>query len=222
MFRLFYITILLYCPWPSAAQHYAFEIARVKYGGGGDWYSDERSLPELLEFVRERTLLDVAPEPEVVELGSDMLFAYPYLYLTGHGNVLFTDSEAVRLRRYLENGGFLHIDDNYGIDTAIRREMLKVFSDQSFVELPFDHPIFYAHFTFSGGLPKIHEHDGKSAQGFGLFDSGGRLCVFYSYESDLGDGWEPEVVHDLSPDVRERALAMGANILVYAMMLPSS
>ena len=222
MKRLTATVILLSWAWPAASQDHAFEIARVKYGGGGDWYSDERSLPELLRFVRAHTLLDVAPEPAVVEPGSDMLFAYPYLYLTGHGNVVFTVNEAIRFRKYLENGGFLHIDDNYGIDAAIRREMQKIFPEQAFVELSFDHPIFRTHFTFSEGLPKIHEHDGKPAQGFGLFDSDGRLCVFYSYESDLGDGWEPESVHDLAHEVRERALRMGTNILVYAMMLPPS
>ncbi len=204
----------------AAAQDHAFTIARVKYDGGGDWYSDERSLPELLTYVRANTLLDVDPRPDVVELGSDKVYSYPYLYITGHGNVVFAPDEVRRLRRYLDGGGFLHVDDNYGLDEAFRREIVKVFPGQDLVELPFDHPIFHAHYSFPAGLPKIHEHDGKPAQGFGLFDSSGRLCVFYSYESDLGDGWEPEDVHDNPPEVRERALKMGVNIIVYAMTLP--
>ena len=211
-------TVSLLAVAPAAAQDpHAFQIARVKYDGGGDWYSDPQSLPELLRFVRESTNIDVAPEPEVVELSSDRIFRFPYVYLTGHGNVSLTEREALRLRRYLLGGGFLHIDDNYGLDRHIRREMQKVFPDQEFIELPFDHPIFTSHFTFVNGLPKIHEHDGKPAQGFGLFDENGRLMVFYSYESDLGDGWEPEDVHNDPPEVRRAALQMGANIMVYAM-----
>ncbi len=201
----------------AVAQDHAFAIARVKYGGGGDWYSDEQSLPELLSYVRTHTLLDVAPRPDVVELSSDKLFTYPYLYLTGHGNVVLTPAEVRSLRRYLLQGGFLHVDDNYGIDAAIRRELRKVLPDQEFDELPFDHAIYHAHYSFPGGLPKIHEHDGRPSQGFGLFDETGRLCVFYSYESDLGDGWEPATVHDNPPELREKALQMGTNILVFAM-----
>lgn len=204
---------------PSHAQdQHSVEIARVKYGGGGDWYSDEQSLTELLKFVRQQTLIDVAPKEEVVELTSDKLFSYPYLYLTGHGNVHFTQEEAQRLRRYLEGGGFLHIDDNYGLDKHIRREMKKVFPEQEFVELPFDHPIYHTQFEFSNGLPKVHEHDGKPPQGFGMLSSNGRLMVFYSYESDLGDGWEPPSVHENPGQLRQKALQMGANILAYAMM----
>ena len=207
--------------WEAAAQEHTFTIARVKYGGGGDWYSDEQSLVELLKFTRDNTLLDVAPKEDVVELTSSKLFTYPYLYLTGHGNVVFEEDEVRRLRRYLENGGFLHIDDNYGLEKHIRREMKKVFPEQEFVELPFSHPIYHTHYDFPNGLPKIHEHDGKPPQGFGLFTRDGRLCVFFSYESDLGDGWEPESVHDNPPPVRDKALKMGVNILVYAMMSPS-
>ena len=203
---------------PAAAQDaYTAHIARVKYGGGGDWYGDEQSLVQLLQYVRENTLLDVAPREDVVELSSEKLFTYPYLYLTGHGNVQFTDEEAERLRRYLDGGGFLHIDDNYGLDKHIRREMKKVYPDQEFAELPFSHPIYHTHYTFEKGLPKIHEHDGKPAQGFGLFAPDGRLVVFYSYESDLGDGWEPPAVHNDPPEKRRQALQMGTNILTYAM-----
>ncbi|GAB5519018.1 MAG: DUF4159 domain-containing protein [Rhodothermales bacterium] len=196
----------------------AIQVARVKYGGGGDWYGDEQSLVQLLRFVKENTLLEVAEREEVVELSSPKLFSYPYLYLTGHGNVRFSDDEARRLRRYLEHGGFLHIDDNYGMDEHIRREMQKVFPERTFVELPFSHPIYHTQFDFASGLPKIHEHDGAPAQGFGILDSEGRLMVFYSYESDLGDGWEPTSVHENPPEKRRAALQMGANILAYAMM----
>ncbi|PSQ99019.1 MAG: hypothetical protein BRD48_05340 [Bacteroidetes bacterium QS_9_68_14] len=192
-------------------------IARVQYGGGGDWYSDEHALPELLAFVRRHTLLDVAPQAATVKLSTDQVFTYPYLYLTGHGNVRFAPPEVKRLRRYLTGGGFLHIDDNYGLDKSIRRELEKVFPDKKLRLLPDDHPIYSAHFDFPGGLPKIHEHDGQAAQGFGLFSDAGRLMVFYSYESDLGDGWDPASVHDNSEATRRQALRMGTNVLVYAM-----
>ena len=163
---------------PAIAQDaYTLSIARIKYGGGGDWYSDEQSLTELIKFATDMTLLDIAPREDVVELSSDKVFTYPYLYLTGHGNVRFTAAEIERLRRYLEGGGFLHIDDNYGLDSHIRREMKKVFPDRDFVELPFEHPIFHTHFDFPNGLPKVHEHDGKAPQGFGLFIEN-RLAVF--------------------------------------------
>ena len=212
------ITLLFAPAWKLFAQdNYTAQIARIKYGGGGDWYSDDKSLIELLRFAKSNTLLDLAPREEIVELSSDKLFSFPYLYLTGHGNVRFSDLEAERLRRYLEGGGFLHIDDNYGLDRHIRREMKKVFPDKEFIELPFDHSIFKNHFTFTQGLPKIHEHDNKPPQGFGLFE-GDRLIVFYSYESDLGDGWEPEEVHNVPPQKRLAALRMGVNILTYAMM----
>ena len=202
----------------SAQSEYSFRIARVKYGGGGDWYSDPQSLKELLAFVRSQTHVDVSPREEVVELSSDNLYSFPYVYLTGHGNVRFSEDEAIRLRRYLEQGGFLHIDDNYGLDRHIRREMKKVFPDREFIELPFSHGIYHSRFEFPDGLPKIHEHDGKPPQGFGLLREDGRLMVFYSYESDLGDGWEPESVHNDPPEKRLAALRMGANILTYAMM----
>ena len=222
MHRLCCLSILLFLllalPLESSAQDdYTIQIARVKYGGGGDWYSDEKSLSELLSFVKSNTLLDVAPREEVVELSSDKVFTFPYLYLTGHGNVRFTDAESQRMRKYLEGGGFLHIDDNYGLDRHIRREMKKVFPDKEFVEIPFDHPIFNTHYSFSNGLPKIHEHDGNAPQGFGLF-IGERLAVFYTYESDLGDGWEPEEVHNVPRAKRLAALQMGTNILTFAMM----
>jgi len=213
------LTLLVGLREAVAQDDYAFRIARIKYAGGGDWYGDETSLVRLLRFVREHTLLNVAPEEDIVELTSDKLFNYPYVYLTGHGNVRFSDQEAKRLRRYLINGGFLHIDDNYGLDKHIRREMKKVFPELDFVELPFSHPIYHTHFEFPNGLPKIHQHDGKPAQGFGLIHDG-RLVVFYSYESDLGDGWEPASVHNDPPEKKQAALEMGTNILTYAMLRP--
>ncbi|GMQ81705.1 MAG: DUF4159 domain-containing protein [Rhodothermia bacterium] len=202
----------------SAQSDYSFRVARVKYGGGGDWYSDPQSLKELLAYVRSQTFIDVSPREEIVELSSDDLFSFPYLYLTGHGNVRFNEDEILRLRRYLEGGGFLHIDDNYGLDPAIRREIRKVFPEKNFVELPFSHQIYHTRFEFPNGLPKIHEHDGKPPQGFGILSDNGRLMVFYSYESDLGDGWEPESVHNDPPEKRLAALRMGTNIIAYAMM----
>ena len=192
-------------------------IARVQYQGGGDWYSDEESLVELLAYTRQHTLLDVGQEEATVELSSDELFQYPYLYLTGHGNVTFSATEVDRLRRYLTHGGFLHIDDNYGLDEHIRPELQKVFPEKELVEVPFDHPIYHTRYDFPNGLPKIHEHDGEAPRGYGLFDESGRLMVFYTHETDLGDGWEPASVHDNPPEKRRAALRMGVNILTYAM-----
>ena len=190
-------------------------IARVQYGGGGDWYSGD-PLPTLIEFARDHALLDLSAEPETVQLDSDRLFLFPFLFLNGHGNVAFTEAEAERLRRYLTSGGFLFVNDDYGLDESLRREMAKVFPEQEFAVLPASHPIYSAHFAFPEGMPKIHEHDGEPAQGLGLFHEG-RLVVFYAYQSDLADGWEPEGVHPNPPDVREQALRMGVNLLVYAM-----
>lgn len=215
---LFVLLAVWIMPFEAYAQEsYAFTIARIKYEGGGDWYGDPESLPELLSFVRKETLLDVAPREEVVELSSDNLFSYPYVYLTGHGNVRWSSSEALRLRRYLENGGFLHIDDNYGLDAYIRRELKKVFPELELVELPFTHDLYSLVFPFPNGLPKVHEHDGKPPQGFALVNEEGRVMVYYTYETDLGDGWEPMSVHEKPESLRKASLQMGTNILVYAM-----
>lgn len=203
---------------PAPAQEDpTIQIARVQYQGGGDWYSDEESLVELLAFARQHTLLDVGTEEEVVELTSDNVFSYSYLYLTGHGNVTFSSAEADRLRRYLLQGGFLHIDDNYGLDEYIREELTKVFPDRELVELPFDHALYHTRYDFPDGLPKIHEHDGERPQGYAILDDHGRVMVFYTHETDLGDGWEPASVHDNPPEKRRAALRMGINILTYAM-----
>jgi len=195
---------------------YDFTIGRLKYGGGGDWYADPSSLPNLLAAVNERTTIRATPREATVEITDPELFSYPYLYMTGHGNVRFTEEEVAILRNYFAAGGFLHADDNYGMDSSFRREIKKVFPDSPLIELPFDHPIYSSFYTFTDGLPKIHEHDGKPAQGFGIFYDN-RLTVFYTYECDLGDGWEDPGVHDDPPEKREAALQMGVNIVVYSL-----
>jgi hypothetical protein len=191
-------------------------VARLHYDGGGDWYANPSSLPNLLAAVRERTGLSVAPRERVVRLTDADLWDLPYLYMTGHGNVAFSAAEVALLRRYLEQGGFLHADDNYGMDPSFRREIARVFPDHPLVEVPVDHPVYHLLYEFPDGLPKIHEHDGKPAQGFGVFLAG-RLVVYYSYESDLGDGWEDPEVHRDPPEKREAALRMGVNLVAYAV-----
>lgn len=192
-------------------------IGRVHYDGGGDWYANPSSLPNLLAEITDRTALRVQAREQVVTITSPDLWDLPYLYMTGHGNVLFSDEEVLLLRRYLENGGFLHADDNYGMDESFRREIARVFPNRPLVEIPLGHPVYHMVYEFPRGIPKIHEHDGKPAQGFGVFVDG-RLAVFYSYQTDLGDGWEDANVHDDPPDVRELAFRMGVNLFVYSMV----
>ena len=189
------------------------QIALLKYRGGGDWYANPTSLPNLVKFCNQNLGMSLG-EPATVEVGSRDIFNYPFVHLTGHGNVVFSDEEAMNLRTYLISGGFLHIDDNYGLDKFIRPQMKKVFPELEFVELPHSHSIYRQKYTFPNGLPKIHEHDNKPAQGFGLIYEGRLLC-FYSYETDLGDGWEDYVVHLNSEETRTKALQMGANIIQY-------
>jgi len=190
------------------------KIGLLKYGGGGDWYANPTSLPNLIKFCNKNINTNINPEPVTVEVGSNELFNVPFVHMTGHGNVHFSDTDVKNLRLYLESGGFLHIDDNYGMDKYVRREMKKVFPELDFVELPDSHPIYHQVYDFEKGLPKVHVHDGKPAQGFGLIYKG-RLICFYTYECDLGDGWEdPEVHHD-SKTTRLKALKMGANIISY-------
>ncbi len=210
------LIVILFSSAQCIAQQSAVKLARLKYGGGGDWYNDPSGEVNLLKFVRQNTNINVEPVYEFVDLASDNIFMYPMLFLTGHGNVNFSDAEVKRLRAYLQNGGFLYIDDDYGLDGPIRREMKKVFPEQNFIELPFNHPIYSAHFKFPNGLPKIHEHDMKSPQGFGLF-ADGRLCVYYTYETNPSDGWADPDVHNDPPDKREVALKIGLNIIVYAL-----
>jgi hypothetical protein len=191
-------------------------IGRLHYDGGGDWYANPSSLPNLLAALKTRTTLRVAPEEKVVTLSDDELWNVPYLYMTGHGNVRWSNQDLQTLRRYLEQGGFLHADDNYGMDMSIRRELGRLFPDHPLVEVPLEHPVYHLVYEFPRGIPKIHQHDQKPAQGFGIFLDG-RLAVYYSYQSDLGDGWEdPEVHHD-PPAKREAALRMGVNLFAYAV-----
>ena len=191
-------------------------IGRLHYDGGGDWYANPSSLPNLLGALKTRTTLRVAVEEKVVTLSDDELWNIPYLYMTGHGNVRWSNQDLLTLRRYLEQGGFLHADDNYGMDASIRRELGRLFPDHPLVEVPLDHPVYHLVYEFPRGIPKIHQHDSKPAQGFGIFLDG-RLVVYYSFQSDLGDGWEdPEVHHD-PPAKREAALRMGVNLFAYAV-----
>ena len=192
------------------------KFARVKYSGGGDWYNDMSAEINLLKYIANKTNIPVDPVYEYVDLATDNLFIYPLLFLTGHGNINFTEAEVSRLKAYLQNGGFLYIDDDYGLDEFIRKEMKKVFPEQNFVELPFSHGIYNSYFKFPNGLPKVHEHDNKLPQGFGLF-SQGRLCVFYTYESNLGDGWPDPEIHQDTPEIREKSFQMGTNIIVWAL-----
>ncbi|MDD5569843.1 MAG: DUF4159 domain-containing protein [Bacteroidales bacterium] len=196
------------------SQQPTIQIALLKYNGGGDWYANPTSLPNLIKFCNQNTGTNINPDNAVVEVGSADIFNYPFVHMTGHGNVIFSAVEAQNLRNYLIGGGFLHIDDNYGINQYVRREMKKVFPELDFIELSPNHPIYHQKFDFPKGIPKIHEHDGKLAQGFGIIYKN-RLVCYYSYESDLGDGWEdPDVHHDSEP-VRQKALKMGADIIQY-------
>lgn len=190
------------------------KIAKLKYNGGGDWYANKTGLPNLIRYCNEQLGSILSAEEEVVEAGSPEIFNFPYVYMTGHGNVVFSAQEVDNLRRYLIGGGFLHIDDNYGLDKYVRLEMKKVFPELDFIELPFSHPIYHQKFSFPNGLPKIHEHDGKPAQGFGLIYQG-RLVCFYSYECDLGNGWEDQSIHNDPESVRQQALKMGTNIISF-------
>lgn len=191
-------------------------IGRLHYDGGGDWYANPSSLPNLLAAIRSRTILRVGTEEKVVTLSDDDLWNVPYIYMTGHGNVRWSDQDLATLRQYLRQGGFLHADDNYGMDASIRRELARLFPGQPLVEVPLDHPVYHLIYEFPKGIPKIHVHDGKPAQAFGIFLDG-RLAVFYSYQTDLGDGWEDPQVHNDSADKREAALRMGVNLFAYAV-----
>ncbi|KXK23014.1 MAG: transmembrane prediction [Bacteroidetes bacterium OLB12] len=190
------------------------KIAKLKYNGGGDWYANKTALPNLVEFCNKELGTTIQIDDEVAEAGSTDIYNYPYVYMTGHGNVVFSADDARNLRNYLISGGFLHIDDNYGLDKFIRLELKKVFPELELTEVPYSHAIYHQKFNFPAGLPKIHEHDGKPAQGFGLFYEG-RLVVFYSYECDLGNGWEDQRIHNVPAEKRQQALQMGANILSY-------
>jgi len=206
--------ILLFISGIAIAQSTSVRIGLLKYKGGGDWYANPTSLPNLVKFCNETLNTNIQADYVSVEPGSTDIFSCAFVHMTGHGNVIFSDYEAENLRNYLLSGGFLHIDDNYGMDEFVRRELKKVFPDIELVELPFDHPIYHSKFDFPQGLPKIHEHDNKAPQGFGIIENG-RLLVFYSYECDLGDGWEDYAVHRDSEETHTKALQMGANIITY-------
>ena len=194
---------------------YAQDVAILKYNGGGDWYANPTAIPNLVAFTNQNIKTNISNNPQTVAVNSNDIYNFPILFLTGHGNVYFSDEETSNLRNYLISGGFLHISDNYGLDKFIRRELKKVFPSLEFKEIPSNHPIYNQTFKFPNGIPKIHEHDKKSAQGFGLFYEG-RLIVFYDYETDLSDGWEDEIIHNNPKKVREKALKMGSNIIEYA------
>lgn len=192
----------------------AQQVAILKYSGGGDWYSNPTALPNLVAYCNDTINTTINTEIATVEPGSSDLFQYPYVHMTGHGNVFFNDADAQNLRNYMLSGGFLHIDDNYGMEPYLRKELVKVFPEYELLEIPSSHPIFQSHVSFPSGLPKIHEHDGARPQAFGIFHEG-RLVLLFTYESDLGDGWESPEVHNDPPAVRKLALDMGANILKY-------
>ena len=208
------LVIVLALGWNVSRSQQGPQLALLKYGGGGDWYANPTSLANLIRFCNDNLGTNLAKDYATVEVGSPEIFNYPFVHMTGHGNVSFTGQEAQNLRNYLIAGGFLHIDDNYGMDPFVRPQMKKVFPELDFVELPFDHPIYHQKYDFPKGLPKIHEHDNKPPQGFGLIYEG-RLVCFYSYESDLGDGWEDQMVHNDPPEKRLQALRMGANLVEY-------
>ncbi|MDC1162602.1 DUF4159 domain-containing protein [Tenacibaculum sp.] len=191
------------------------QVAVLKYNGGGDWYANPTALPNLIEYSNQYSNTKIDKNPQTVTSQDEDLFNFPIIFMTGHGNVFFSDEDIVNLKSYLVSGGFLHISDNYGLDKYIRREMKKVFPKLDFLEIPVEHPIYHQRFSFNKGLPKIHEHDKKPPKGLGLFYEG-RLIVFYDYECDLSDGWEDTSVHSNPKNVREKALQMGSNIIQYA------
>ena len=212
--KLKYLILVCLMMTTIMAQH--FTIARLHYGGGGDWYSNPSSLPNLLHYLQTHTAIIAADKEARIQLADDNLYSYPYLYMTGHGNVRFTDTEIIRLRTFLLRGGFLHADDNYGMDPSFRREIKRVFPEKELIPLPHNHPIFHQVYDFNNGLPKVHEHNNKPPQALALYEDD-RILVIYTYESDLGDGWEDAEVHNDPNYIREAALQMGVNIIHFAL-----
>jgi hypothetical protein len=210
------IILILLSSLTSFGQTSSYQIALLKYNGGGDWYSNlETSLPNLISFCNKNLKTNINKEQGIVDVGSSEIFNYPFLHITGHGNILFNGDETENLRNYLIGGGFLHISDNYGMDKFLRPQMKKVFPELEFVEIPYSHPIYHQKYNFNNGLPKIHEHDEKPPQGFGLIYEGKLVC-FYDFQCDLGDGWEDQEVHNDSDENRLKALQMGANLIQYS------
>ncbi|OQX87462.1 hypothetical protein B6D60_03810 [candidate division KSB1 bacterium 4484_87] len=218
--RIFYLFLLFVSTQNVFAQlsepSSKFTIARLKYRGGGDWYNDPSAIPNLLQFLKQHTNLQVAEDEQRVGIMDQELFSFPVIFMTGHGRIEFSDEEASRLRNYLEHGGFLYADDDYGMDKFFRTQIKKVFPDKKLVELPFSHPIYHSHFQFGSGLPKIHEHDGGPPHGYAIFHQG-RMVVFYSFNTNISDGWVDPEVHGDPEDVRREAFKMGTNIIVYAL-----
>jgi len=215
---LFLLLSFLTLSFKSEKQNsYTYQIARMKYNGGGNWYVSPTSLPNLIAFCNKNLGADINPQEAVVEPGSPEIFNYPLVHITGNGNITFSGDEAENIRNYLIGGGFLEVNDSYGMDSAFRKEIKKVFPELTLVELPFTHPIYHQKYDFPNGLPKIHEHDGKRPIGFGLIYNG-RLVCFYNYDADLGDGWEDHDVYNDPPENHEKALEMGANIVQYVML----
>lgn len=216
-FLVLFFSLILILPAETIAQVSGeFQIARAKYRGGGDWYNDPSSLQNLIDFTKKNAPINVSSSYRDVSIGSTEIHSFPFVYLTGHGNIAINSSEARNLREYLQNGGFLFIDDDYGLDEYIRPAMKQVLPDEEFVEIPFDHPIYDQIFHFPDGLPKVHEHDNEAPRGYGIFHEG-KLVVFYTVESNLGDGWADPEIHNDPPEIRQKALQMGANILIYAL-----
>lgn len=216
-FNKILLTLVLFSSILTAQDVSKFKIARLKYNGGGDWYNDPSAEVNLLKFVALNTNIKTNPVYEFIDLSTGNIFAYPFLFMTGHGNAVFSDNEAKKLRTYLENGGFLYVDDDYGFDKAFRRELKKIFPDKDLMELPFSYGLYNCFYDFPNGVPKTHEHDNKLPQGFGIFVNG-RLCVYYTFESNPSDGWADPEVHKAPPAKREEALKFGTNIIVWALM----
>lgn len=215
----FFITIIVSAAFSLITfgqENSGFIIARLKYNGGGDWYNDPSAEVNLLKFVAQNTNIKTNPKYEFVDLSTGNIFAYKFLFMTGHGNIVFSESEAKKLRTYLENGGFLYVDDDYGLDKAFRREIKKVFPEKDLVEIPFNYGLYNCMFDFRNGPPKTHEHDNNPPQGFGIFVDG-RLCIYYTFEANPSDGWADPDVHKDPPEKREEALKFGTNIVVWAL-----
>lgn len=218
MHKFIYILIIFFFAKTPYVIAQSYQIGILKYSGGGDWYANlETSVPNLIKYCNTNIKTNINPEQAVVEVGSAEIFNYPFIHMTGHGNVVFSNQEAENLRKYLAGGGFLHVSDNYGMDKFIRTELKKVFPELELVELPYSHPIYHQAYNFDKGLPKVHEHDNKAPQGYGLIYKG-RLVCFYDFECDLGDGWESYDIHKDSQEAREKALKMGANIISYVFL----
>jgi hypothetical protein len=209
---LFFILLPLACMSQST-----YSIATLKYNGGGDWYANPTALPNLIEFSNKNLGTNIKESPDIVEVGSSDIFNYPFIHMTGHGNIFFSNEEANNLRKYLLSGGFLHVDDNYGLDEFFRKEITKVFPNKKLIQINSNHIIFNQSFSFPNGLPKIHIHDAKPSEAYGIFDNGRLLCL-YTYESDLSDGWEDSEVHNDSEETRLKALKMGSNIIEYVFL----